>query len=99
VFAGTDCLLGARRGGMMSSSFPMSSLLYNSFVDNDVVDSDNGLKQQSMHGVIVLGSPSAVVKVVINLRRVWRAMTDSSVNNRSVRRVAACELRVAAGCA
>ena len=69
-------LLGPRHGEMISFSFPMSSLLYNSFVDNDVVHSDNGLKQQSMHGLIIPGSPGAVVEVVISPRRVWRVVAD-----------------------
>jgi hypothetical protein len=80
LFAGADRLLGARPGELISSSFPMSSLLYNSFVDNDVVDSDNGLKQQSMHGLIIRGSPSAVVEVVISSRRFRRVVTDFSVD-------------------
>ena len=80
VFADADRLLGARHGEMISSSFPMSSLLYNSFVDNDVVDSDNGLKQQSMHGLIIPGSPGAVVEVVISPRRVRRVVTDFLVD-------------------
>jgi hypothetical protein len=53
LFAGADRLLGTRRAEIIGSSFPMSSLLYNSLVDNDLVDPDNGLKQQSMHGLIV----------------------------------------------
>jgi len=37
---------------MTRFAFPMSSLRDNSLVDNDVVDSDNGLKQQSMRAWI-----------------------------------------------
>ena len=68
----------------------MSSLLYNSLVDNDVVDSDNGLNQQSMHGLIIHGSLSAVVEVVVNRsecrdrskgKKRWRHVASSTWNH------------------
>jgi hypothetical protein len=50
-FPARRALLARRAAGSSIAAFPKSSLLYNPFVDNGAVESGNGSRQQSMHGL------------------------------------------------